>query len=100
MTGLAKYCKLRAKSTAMSSASFYDQTGWSTIDRLKSDDTKVREAARERLLTRYRRPIILEMQSRERCSALEAEELAHQFIHNALQRDFLSKADPARGRFR
>ena len=51
-------------------------------------------AALERLLTRYRRPILLEVQSRRQCGQLEAEELTHQFIHNCLCRDFLKTIDP------
>src|SRR5437870_5046959 len=84
----------------MSAESFYDLTGWSTVVQAQSDDSQVRRTARERLLHRYRRPIILEFQSRANCSHLEAEELAHQFLHDCLQRDFLMAVDPARGRFR
>ncbi len=79
---------------------FFDQTKWSTVLRAGADDTQVRLAALERLLTRYRRPILLEFQSRARCAPLEAEELAHQFFHDCLRRDFLKDIDPARGRFR
>ena len=74
---------------------FYPVSGWATILGAQTD-----LAALERLLTRYRGPILLEMQSRAHCSSAEAEELTHQFIHNCLRRDFLKNVDPEKGRFR
>jgi RNA polymerase sigma-70 factor (ECF subfamily) len=95
----SSYCPSRLD-ISMSALNYWDQTGLSTLVRAQSSDPKIREAARERLFARYRRPIILEIKDRAHCSELDAEEIAHQFLHDALQRDFLSAMDPARGRFR
>jgi len=80
---------------AMSANDFYPTSGWGTILGARTD-----EDALGRLLTRYRRPIRLEIQSRLRCPLDEAEELTSQFIHNCLRRDFLKNIDPKKGRFR
>ena len=84
----------------MSHQFFPAQTAWSTVIEAKSTEESVRLAALERLFTRYRQPICLEFQHRLRGAALEAEELAHQFIHDCLRRDFLKSLDPGKGRFR
>jgi RNA polymerase sigma-70 factor (ECF subfamily) len=52
------------------------------------------------LLTRYRRPIILEFQSRRRCGYDEAEELAQDFICTLLRREFLDSVALERRSFR
>jgi RNA polymerase sigma factor (sigma-70 family) len=57
-------------------------------------------AAMERLLTRYRRPLLLEIQSRVGCHTNDAEELTQEFIRTCLRRDFLKNIDPRKGRFR
>ena len=84
----------------MAQPGFFEQTSWTTVINAKADDETLRLAALERLLTHYRRPILLEIQSRAGCSESESEELAHQFIHNCLRRDFLKNVDPEKGRFR
>src|SRR5436309_272570 len=84
----------------MAQPGFFDQTGWTTVLQAKGGTETTRLAALERLLTRYRRPILLEMQCRARCPEIEAEELTHQFIHNCLRRDFLKNVEPEKGRFR
>jgi len=84
----------------MAQPGFFDQTRWSTVLQAQAGEETLRLAALERLLTTYRRPILLEMQCRARCAESEAEELTHQFIHNCLRRDFLKSLDPEKGRFR
>ena len=80
----------------MSASDFYPVTGWSTISNGKKGDF----AALERLMARYRPPILREMASRANCNAMEAEELAHEFISVWLRRDFLKNLDRKKGRFR
>jgi RNA polymerase sigma-70 factor (ECF subfamily) len=84
----------------MSHQFFPAQTAWSTVIEAKSTEESVRLAALERLFTRYRQPICLEFQHRLQGAALEAEELAHHFIHECLRKDFLKSLDPGKGRFR
>ena len=83
-------------STAMNASDFYPVTGWRTIVGAKENDF----AALERLMARYRPPILREMASRANCNAMEAEELAHEFISIWLRRDFLKNVDQKQGRFR
>lgn len=56
--------------------------------------------ALEQLLAGYRTPIMREIQSRERCTHHEAEDLTHDFIASCLRKDFLKNVDPAIGSFR
>lgn len=84
----------------MAQPGFFGETNWSTVLTAKAADEDVRLAAMERLLTRYRRPILLEFQSRVRCAEPEAEELAQEFIFICLRRDFLKNVGPEKGRFR
>ena len=84
----------------MAQAAFFDQTSWTTVVQARAGEESLRQAALERLLTRYRRPMQMEIRSRARCSDGEAEELTHRFIHNCLRRDFLKYIDPQKGRFR
>jgi len=79
---------------------FFDQTSWGTVLEAKGGEEALRHAALERLLSRYRKPIMLELRQRTRCGSDEAEELTHQFLHNCLRRDFLKNVDPTKGRFR
>lgn len=80
----------------MAQANFYPTSGWRTIIEAKENDF----AALERLIGRYRTPILREIQSREKCNDLEAEELAHEFISIWLRREFLKNVDQRKGRFR
>ena len=74
---------------------FYPTSGWRTILAARDDF-----AALERLMARYRPPILLEMQSRVRCDRAQAEDLTQEFIRVWLRRDFLKNIDPRKGRFR
>jgi RNA polymerase sigma-70 factor (ECF subfamily) len=79
---------------------FFEPTIWSTVLKVKAGDEATRMAALERLLTRYRRPILLEIQARRHCPPDQAEDLAHDFIHDCLRRGFLQDVHPDHGRFR
>jgi RNA polymerase sigma-70 factor (ECF subfamily) len=78
------------------SGGFFPLTRWGTILKTRGGD----QEAFDRLMSRYRRPMILEIQSRRRCAAEEAEELTHEFIETLLRREFLKGVSPERGRFR
>ena len=79
---------------------FFDNTHWSTILKAQAGGEQTRFVALDRLLTRYRRPIILHIQHRQRCEAKEAEELAHQFIEHWMRNHLLRNVSPDKGRFR
>jgi RNA polymerase sigma factor (sigma-70 family) len=79
---------------------FFDNTHWSTIFKAQAGGEQTRFVALDRLLTRYRRPIILHIQHRQRCEAKEAEELAHQFIEHWMRHNLLRNVSPDKGRFR
>jgi RNA polymerase sigma factor (sigma-70 family) len=75
-------------------------TAWSTVLEARASEDEVRQSALERLFQRYRKPIVQEIQFRQRCHEHTAEDLAHDFIAVCLHRDFLKNIDPQQGRFR
>jgi RNA polymerase sigma-70 factor (ECF subfamily) len=79
---------------------FFEATLWSTIIEAKQEDDARRAAALERLLARYRKPILRHIQACQRCSPEVAEDLCHDFIQQCLRLEFLKNVDPSRGRFR
>lgn len=79
---------------------FFDNTQWSTIFKAQAGGEQTRFAALDRLLKRYRQPIIVHIQHSQRCNANEAEELAHQFIEHWMRKDLLRNVSPERGGFR
>ena len=79
---------------------FFEPTLWTSIIRAKQGEGQERFAALERLVTRYRRPIILHIRQSQCCSELQAEELAHEFLAHWLSKDFLRNVERERGRFR
>ena len=79
---------------------FFDNTHWSTIIKAKEGDEQTRFAALERLLNRYRRPIILHIQHSQRCDETKAEDLAHEFIQHWIHKEILGHVSPEKGRFR
>lgn len=89
-----------AQGQAAGAAGFFPVTGWSTVLAAKQGNAAAGRAALERLLARYREPIVREMQLRLQCSAAEAEDAAHDFIAALLRRDFLRNVQPDKGRFR
>lgn len=83
-----------------SSGGFFEATIWSTILKAKDGDEQIRLAAQERLLARYRQPILRHIQASQRCSPEDAEDLTQEFIHQCLRLDFLKQVGPDHGRFR
>lgn len=85
-------------------AGFFEATIWSTILKAKGDDqAEGCQAAMERLLSRYRLPILRHIQASlpsHRRSPEYAEDLTQEFIHQLLRTDFLRRVDPREGRFR
>src|ERR1044071_5589301 len=82
---------------------YFEPTIWSTILKAQRRDTQVRQAAMERLLARYRQPIvrqILASLSGDQRTLEHAEDLAHEFIHQCLRLDFLKRVNPETGLFR
>lgn len=79
---------------------FFAPTIWSTVLKAREGDEPSRMAALDRLFTRYRKPILLEIQFRCHSSQADAEDIAHEFIATWLRRDFLREVDPSKGRFR
>jgi hypothetical protein len=82
------------------SAGFFEQTIWSTVLKAKAGEEQTRAAALERLLTRYRQPILRHIQACQGCSPEQAEDLTQGFLHQCLRLDFLSHVSAEHGRFR
>jgi RNA polymerase sigma factor (sigma-70 family) len=86
-----------------SPAGFFEPTIWSTILKAKQDDEDTRRAAMERLLGRYRQPILRHIEaslSGDSRTRERAEDLTQEFIQQCLRLDFLKKVDPQQGLFR
>lgn len=75
---------------------YFPPTLWTMVIRGKDGD----EAALNELFARYRRPIILEIESSRRKGFADAEEVGHEFIAALLRRDFLRRVQREQGRFR
>lgn len=78
----------------------FANTLWSTILKAGSEQEAVRAPAMERLLARYRKPIILHIQYSQRSGYAEAEELAHDFFQHWMRSNLLAGVAPEGGRFR
>ena len=81
-------------------AAFFEATVWSTVLKARQGDEEAQAAAMERLLSRYRPPILRQIQASWRCTPEQAEDLTQDFILHCLQVDFLRRVDPGKGRFR
>ncbi|HEV8541091.1 MAG TPA: hypothetical protein VGR78_01755, partial [Verrucomicrobiae bacterium] len=79
---------------------FFGKTHWSEIVASRTDNLERRINALDRLLARYRKPVILYVQWKQRIPRIEAEELAHEFIHHWMRAEIHRNADPDEGRFR
>ena len=89
-----------AGDSTVSGKGFFEKTLWSTILKAKATDEQTRQAALERLLGRYRRPIIRHIQHSQRCDESKAEDLAHEFIQHWIRKEILKDLSPDHGRFR
>lgn len=91
----------RDREPAGSPDGFYPPTIWSTILTAREGDEASRLAALGRLLTRYRPPVLREIQCRRRCSEEQAEELAQEFfVSKCLRENFLTNVSQEKGSFR
>ena len=67
---------------------------------VRSTDAQERARALEALARAYWRPVFRHLRGRWRAREEEAEDLAQGFFASALEKGWLSRYDPARGRFR
>ena len=86
-------------------AGFFPPTIWSTICKAQGGTEEERQAALERLLGRYRKPILKEIQSHlpgNNRSPERAEDFTQEFLCQCLRPNFLKKVreDPENGSFR
>jgi RNA polymerase sigma-70 factor (ECF subfamily) len=79
---------------------FFEATLWSTIIKAKDGDESTRSAAMDRMLARYRQPILRHIQDCQRCEPEQAEDLCQGFLTQCLRLDFLKRVAPEHGRFR
>ena len=78
----------------------FPETRVSVVSALASDDAATRDRATSAVIAAYRTPVIAVLQRRWELSLDDAEDLAHDFFAQALARDWLSRYDPGKGRFR
>lgn len=78
----------------------FPETEHSAVAGLCSPDALVRERATEVVVRAYRGPIIAVLQRRFGLDLPDAEDLAHDFLAQALDREWLQRYDPSRARFR
>lgn len=78
----------------------FPETEVSAVAQLRSADEVVRARAAEVVVRTYRGPIIAVLQRRFGLDLTDAEDLAHDFLAQALAREWLQRYDPARARFR
>lgn len=78
----------------------FPETRYSVVAALGSAATAERERAIESIASVYRDPIIAVLRQRWRLEPADAEDLAHDFLAHALDRDWLQRYDRSKGRFR
>jgi DNA-directed RNA polymerase specialized sigma24 family protein len=78
----------------------FPQTHRSVVLGVRSADPRERARSLDALVTAYWRPVLRHVRARCRGREEEAEDLAQGFFANALEKGWLERYDPARGRFR
>jgi len=78
----------------------FPETRYSIVSALRSDDEALRERAMESVAQVYRAPIVAVLRHRWQLDVADAEDLAHDFLAQALERDWLQRYDRSKGRFR
>ncbi|MEP7380830.1 MAG: hypothetical protein ABI910_04045 [Gemmatimonadota bacterium] len=78
----------------------FPDTHRSVVQALGSADPAIKSRAAEALAGVYRSPIIAVLRHRWQLDMSDAEDLAHDFLAHAFERDWLQRYDPAKGRFR
>jgi RNA polymerase sigma factor (sigma-70 family) len=90
-------------SESRTSHGFFQPTIWSTIYKAKRGEEAERMAALERLLARYRQPILNHITaslSGHNRTPERAEDLTQEFLYRCLRMDFLKHVGQEHGRFR
>ena len=80
--------------------SVFPDTRPSLVLALSDDDSPARERAIDLVMRAYRGPVIAVLRRQWQLEPADAEDLAHDFLAQALAKDWLRRFDPARGRFR
>jgi DNA-directed RNA polymerase specialized sigma24 family protein len=78
----------------------FPETHRSVVLRVQSADRLERERALEAVAAAYWRPVFRHVRARWRVDDAEAEDLAQGFFAAALEKGWLARYEPARGRFR
>jgi DNA-directed RNA polymerase specialized sigma24 family protein len=78
----------------------FPETEQSAVARLRSPHEAVRARAADVVIRAYRGPIIAVLQRRFGLDLADAEDLAHDFLMQALTKEWLQRYDPSRARFR
>ncbi len=78
----------------------FPETRHSVVQALASGDEATRARATDLVVRAYRGPIIAVLRHRFGLDTADAEDLAHDFLAQALAREWLQRYDPARARFR
>jgi RNA polymerase sigma factor (sigma-70 family) len=84
-------------------AGFFPPTIWSTIYKAKGERQEDPQAALDRVLRRYRKPILLHIQASltgDNRTPERAEDLTQEFLQQCLERKFLKDVQQEKGRFR
>src|SRR4051812_15632506 len=77
----------------------FPTTAWSVLRDLPDRESPEFRAAMDPLIAAYWRPVVAFLRARGH-PVHEAEDLTQAFFARAFERDWLRRADPARGRFR
>jgi DNA-directed RNA polymerase specialized sigma24 family protein len=80
--------------------SVFPETRVSLVVALSSDDPSMRARAVDLVVSAYRAPVIAVLRRQWSLDLADAEDLAHDFFAHALEREWLSRYDRTRGRFR
>lgn len=78
----------------------FPATRHTLIDALRHEDGAVRERALDAVLQAYWRPVYKHVRLQWNVAAADAEDLTQGFFAQCLEKDWLARFDPARGRFR
>lgn len=91
---------LRAPPTHGPAISTFPDTRLSVLEALRAADPTIRRGAGDVLVRAYRSPILADLTWRWRLDPADAEDLVQEFFATALDRQWLDRFDPAKGRFR
>jgi RNA polymerase sigma factor (sigma-70 family) len=86
--------------THTAGGSRFPATRWSVVEAARSREPAERERALETLFAAYWRPVYKYMRLRWHRSPADAQDLTQAFFMELLERDLLSKFDPAKSRLR